>query len=149
MIGAVLLAHLVGDYILQSHWMAVEKTRRWWPALVHGAFYTLPFAAITQSWVALLTIGGTHAVIDRYRLAKYLVWAKNWIAPVRFVRGGGDAGFEDEPRFIVDAYNPPWRDCAATGGMPPGVPAYLWTWLLFLADNTVHLLINVAAIRWL
>jgi hypothetical protein len=30
MVG-VLLAHLVGDYLLQSDWMAAEKTKRWWP----------------------------------------------------------------------------------------------------------------------
>ncbi len=31
-----LLAHLVGDYLIQSDWMATEKVKRWWPAIVHG-----------------------------------------------------------------------------------------------------------------
>lgn len=142
MIGAILLAHLVGDYLIQSHWMAIEKTRHWWPAAVHGATYTLPFLFITTSWQALVVIGGTHAVIDRFRLAKYLVWARNWIAPVRFERGA-------ESRLVLDAYNPPWSECKHNAGMPPGVPPYLSVWLLFIADNTVHVLLNVAAIRWL
>ena len=72
--GAILLAHLVGDYLLQSHWMATEKTKHWWPALAHGITYTLPYLFITQSPLALLVIAGTHIVIDRYRLAKHLVW---------------------------------------------------------------------------
>ena len=32
----IVLAHLVGDYLIQSHWMAVEKVNRWWPAIAHG-----------------------------------------------------------------------------------------------------------------
>jgi hypothetical protein len=151
-IGAVLLAHLVGDYILQSHWMAQEKVRRWWPAFVHGAFYTLPFLLITTDWRALLIIGGTHAVIDRYRLAKYLVWAKNWFAPVRIRRNTRPSHEHDQTvsvaRFVLEAYNPPWSECKGNAGMPPSTPVWLSTWLMFIADNTVHVLINVAAIRW-
>lgn len=142
MIGAVLLAHLVGDYLLQSDWMATEKVRRWWPALVHGVLYTVPFLLLTTEPAALAVIAGTHVVIDRFRLAKYLVWLRNWMAPVRISRGGAEAYLEAE------AYNPPWSECRSTG-MSESKPAYLTVWLLFIADNTVHILINVAAIRWL
>lgn len=126
MIGAILLAHLCGDYLLQTHWMAIQKTSRWWPALVHGAVYTLPFVLITTSPLALLVIGGTHAVIDRYRLAKYFVWAKDKVAP-RGHRGTAHVG--------------------TTGN--DDAPVWLSTWLMILADNTIHLLINVAAVTWL
>jgi hypothetical protein len=44
-----LLAHLAGDYLLQSDWMATQKVRRWWPAVVHGLTYLLPFLLITRS----------------------------------------------------------------------------------------------------
>lgn len=125
MIGAIIVAHLVGDYLLQTDWMATEKTRRWWPAILHGLTYTLPFLLITQSPAALAVIAGTHVVIDRYRLAKHLVWAKNQIAP--------------------KAHRPP-----RTGtGMSPERPDWLAVWLLIIADNTIHLLINIAAVRWL
>ena len=80
-IAATGLAHLVGDYLLQSHWMATEKTKRWWPAAAHALTYGLPFLLITQSPLALAVIVGTHAVIDRYRLARHVVWAKNQLAP--------------------------------------------------------------------
>lgn len=129
MIGAVLLAHLVGDYLVQSHWMANAKTQRdregWVAAVVHGVTYTIPFVLITQSWLALAIIAGTHVFIDHYRLARYVVWARNQIAPRS------------------------WRpELSATGGPADG-PVWLHVWLLFIADNTLHLLINVAAIHWL
>lgn len=127
MIAAVILAHLVGDYLLQSHWMATEKVRRWWPAVVHGVTYTLPFLLITRSWLALLVIAGTHIVIDRYRLARHVVWLKNQVGPRRS--------------------RPVWGSDVA--GYPEGTPAWLATWLLIVADNTVHLLINVVAVVYL
>jgi hypothetical protein len=124
----VVLAHLVGDYLLQSHWMACEKTKRWWPAVAHGLTYTLPFLLVTQSLWALLVIGGTHIVIDRFRLARHVVWAKNLAAPAAFRR--------------------PWAECSATG-YPPETPAWLAVWLMIIADNTLHLLFNAAAVTWL
>lgn len=68
----IVLAHLVGDYVIQSHWMATEKTKHWLPAIVHGVTYTLPHALITQSPLALVVIGGTHIIIDRFRLARHV-----------------------------------------------------------------------------
>jgi hypothetical protein len=125
---AIGLAHLTGDYLLQSDWMALEKTKRWWPAIAHGVTYTLPYALVTQSVVALLVIASTHVVIDRYRLARYVCWAKNLLAPKR--------------------YRYPWRECAATG-YHESRPAWMAVWLMIAADNTMHLAINAAAVMWL
>lgn len=120
------LGHMVGDYLLQSHWMANQKTRRWWPAIAHGLTYGLPFLLFTQSVLALAVIIGTHIVIDRYRLARYVVWARNLAAP---------------------------RDWRAPRSSPTGThasaPDWLAVWLLFIADNIVHVLINIAALLWL
>jgi hypothetical protein len=118
---------MVGDYLIQSHWMATEKTKRWWPAVAHALTYGLPFLAITRNVVALAVIVGTHAVIDRYRFARHVVWAKNHLAP----RGSV----------------PSWAECRATG-YPPDTPPWLAAWLLIIADNTIHVLINSAVIVW-
>jgi hypothetical protein len=123
-----LLAHLVGDYLLQSHWMAQEKTKRWWPAVAHAVTYGLPFVLATQSWLALGVIVGTHAVIDRYRLARHVVWAKNQLAP--------------------RAHRQRWSECSGTG-YPSDCPVWLATWLMFIADNTIHVVINSVAIVYL
>ena len=128
MIAEVLLAHAVGDYLLQSHWQATEKTKRWWPAIVHGITYTLPFLFITQSIPALLVIAGTHIVIDRYRLARHVIWLKNQIGP--------------------RSHRSTWVESKATG-YPPETPAWLSVWLMIIADNVFHVLINIAAITWL
>ena len=65
MIG-ILLAHLVGDYLTQSDWMANEKTKRWWPAWVHAITYGLPFVLITRSVPALVVIGENTRANFRY-----------------------------------------------------------------------------------
>lgn len=132
----IVLAHLVGDYLIQSHWMATEKTKHWLPAIAHGVAYTLPYAAlmlipgatVAFSMPALLVIGGTHIIIDRYRLARHIAWLKNQLGPKR-----------SRPR---------WADAKATG-YPSDTPAWLAVWLMIIADNTIHLLINTAAIIWL
>lgn len=120
-----LLLHLFGDYVTQSDWMAQRKTESNWAALVHATVYASPFILIA-GWKALLVIWITHLVIDRFRLARYLVFAKN---------------------FMGWPW-PEWEDCKATG-YPSARPAWLSVWLLIVADNTMHLAINWAAIRWL
>ncbi len=121
----ILLAHFAGDYLGQTHHQAVTKTSRWSTALLHAATYTACYLPVTQSPAALLVIGGTHAVIDRYRLARYVVWFKHQFAP--------------------KAYRPP---LTATG-YPDDTPPWLSVWLLIVVDNLCHLLINVAAVVWL
>ena len=118
-----LLAHLVGDYVLQSHWMAVEKTKAHGPAAAHAVTYTLPFLAITRSPTRLAVIAGSHYVIDRWGLARHVVWAKNQLAPAVHRPGHSATGYGDE------------------------VPPWLATWLLIVADNTIHGLCNALALR--
>jgi len=67
-----LIAHLFGDYVLQAHRMAVRKVDSATWAVIHGAFYTIPFLLLTQSVVALSVIFLTHVVIDHWRIASRL-----------------------------------------------------------------------------
>lgn len=168
-----LILHLFGDYVTQSHWMAQHKTKADGPAAAHAVCYSLPFlllTGLTQHGVAAwVTILATHYLIDRYRLARYVVWAKNFIGPSRRhepiattierLREEGlisrDTVFRPgELKTVLSENqgtwlgNPPWSFCTATG-YPPGVPDWLAFWLLIVADNTLHLTINYAALRWL
>jgi hypothetical protein len=122
------IAHLIGDYMLQSDWMAAEKTKKTVAALAHVVTYTIPFFFLTGSLPALAVIAGTHFVIDRWRLARYICWAKNWLAPA--------------------GWNRPWAECQATG-YTPEKPPFLSVWLLIIVDNTLHVLCNATALRWL
>lgn len=120
-----LIFHLFGDYVTQSDWMANRKTTNTWAAFCHATVYSLPFIAL-GGWRALFVIWSTHLVIDRFRLARFVVFGKN---------------------FLGWPW-PKWSDCKATG-YPSDRPAWLAVWLLIAADNTIHLAINYGALRWL
>jgi hypothetical protein len=146
-----IVLHAIGDYVLQSDYMATEKTKRWLPALAHAVVYTLPFLFLTRSPLALLVIAATHFVIDRWRLARYVCWAKNFMAPKWIettctctppLEGCSDCGKTWKVR------NHPWSVCSGTGSHPER-PAWLTVWLMILTDNVLHLLCNGAALKWL
>lgn len=139
-----LLAHAVGDYVLQSDWMATQKTRRSFVAVVHALTYGLPFLFLEPSLAAFLVIVGTHFVIDRWRLARYLCWFKNNFAPWGFTnpREG------DEARSFRCLHNRPFAECAATG-YSPDLPIWLTAWLLIIVDNIMHVVINALALKYL
>lgn len=115
-----IVAHAVGDYLLQSDWMANNKTKQYLAAGVHALVYSLSFLLFEPSFTALFVIFFSHFLIDRFRLARFVCWIKNG----------------------------PWRPLTATG-YPEFTPAWLAVWLLIIADNTLHVLINGAAMRWL
>lgn len=121
-----LLLHLFGDYITQTDWMAKNKTGQTKAAVLHAAVYSLPFLLLGPSMLALAVIFSTHALIDRYRLARFVVFAKNWTT---------------QPSLQ-------WADCSTTG-YHKDTPPWLAVWLLIIADNAMHLMINYAALRWL
>lgn len=136
------VAHLLGDYVIQSDWMAAEKVTASLPAAAHAVSYAAAFVPLTRSWRALAVIGGTHFAIDRWRLARHVVWAKNQAAPARY----------RYPRSHARAtgYHPP--DCppgADPTSCSPGKPDWMAVWLMIVADNTLHLLLNRWALqRW-
>lgn len=121
-----LILHGIGDYLTQTNKMANEKAKSLTWAYIHSLVYSLPFFLLTQSVYAFLTIQISHMLIDHYRLARYVVFAKNWIT---------------EPHLK-------WADCNQTG-YPNSMPGYLSTWLLIIADNVIHLSLNYMALRWL
>ena len=105
--------------------MATEKTKKTYAAFCHATVYAIPFLLIASP-IAVFIIWITHLLIDRYRLARYVVFAKNWVTNTKLT----------------------WSDCQATG-YPSQTPIWLSVWLLIIADNTLHLTINYLAIRWL
>jgi hypothetical protein len=128
-----LILHLIGDYVTQSDWMANNKTKRFAPAAAHALVYSLPFLLLQPSCAAFSVILVTHFLIDRYRLARFVVWSKNVVLTPYFG--------QSDPRMR-------WSNCSGTG-YPSDTPPWLAVWLLIAADNTLHLAINYAALRWL
>jgi len=66
----LLFGHLVGDYLLQNKWMAMNKNANNLKAIVHCLIYTVSIALFT-SWNIywLLWVFSTHFLIDRFSLA--------------------------------------------------------------------------------
>jgi hypothetical protein len=124
--GRQIVAHLVGDYLLQTDHQAVKKTSQSLPALAHALCYSLPFLSCTRDPRRLALVAGTHFVIDRWRLASYVVWAKNQLAPKE--------------------YRYSWSEAHPTG-YPKGHPEWLVFSLLVAADNTLHIVINAAILE--
>lgn len=118
-----LLCHLVGDYILQSHTMAVNKRINVWWAVYHGITYTLPFMLIASP-NALFVIVFTHVIIDHLGIANYITSYKNYVFGTFNVN------------VLSEVY-------------PESTPPYLTAWLVILCDNTLHLLINYLSIKYL
>jgi hypothetical protein len=121
-----LLLHLIGDYVTQTDWMARTKIKTTLAALCHAIVYSLPFLLLSPSPAAITVIALSHFLIDRYRLARYVAFAKNKLSDWQLT----------------------WADCQATG-YPSAMPAGQAFWLLILVDNTMHLSINYSALRWL
>ena len=120
-----IVAHLVGDYLLQSDWMARKKHSRLDAALLHVFFYTLPFVFITQEPIALILIALSHLVVDYFGLARYVAWLKNRPWP--------------ESRS--------WKECRDSG-FPPDMPKWRSSWLVVIIDNVIHILCNGVAIYY-
>jgi len=90
-----LLAHLVGDYILQNDYQALNKKNNIKVVLLHSILYTLPFLLITRSLLALLIICFSHAIIDGTYIIKKFNKIRNW-------RFNTDTGFRsDRPYYIT------------------------------------------------
>ena len=123
-----LIAHLFGDYVLQSDWMALGKRKSFGVTAAHALTYGLPFALLRPSLLAWLVIVVTHAFIDHFAVARYVSFAKNWLAP---------------PSTWI-----PWEKTNATGYSEEKA-IWMSTWLFIITDNALHLAINYAALRWL
>ena len=106
--------------------MAISKKDSLIVATIHAATYSIPFLFLTEpSILAIALIISSHAVIDRFSLAKYIVFAKNCLAPTL----------------------PTWSECKATG-YPSDTPAWLAVWLLIVADNAMHIIMNALALQY-
>jgi hypothetical protein len=123
-----LICHLIGDYVIQSSWMANEKIKKSYVAAIHSLIYSLPFLLLGISLVAWIAIVIPHFFIDRFRLARHVIYLKNMMAP----KGQWK----------------PWSECNKTG-YHNTIPDWLSVWLLIVTDNTIHLVTNGIALHYL
>ena len=80
MIQHLICAHLIGDFLLQNHWMASRKASSSMVCLAHVAAYSLPFLVLVcvgfiPGWVLALILA-QHWLQDRFGL--HLVWMRHF-----------------------------------------------------------------------
>ena len=61
------LAHFIGDFLLQNDWMAIGKKRSSLICTVHVFFYMLPFLFVDLNGFQFLLIAIQHWIQDRTR----------------------------------------------------------------------------------
>lgn len=171
-----LIAHLVGDYVLQSHTMAIKKTSSWKWALIHAAFYGIPFLFLVTNPLQWLIIVLTHALIDRHRIADkwcrfYGVghpglwwtdadWEAHHLSAARKLHDswadrkgwipwvpGGDSFAQDEAQDEAMRSLRYEALRLTVGDAFPAPPPYIGAWLTIIVDNTAHLAINYLMLR--
>ena len=72
----LLASHFMGDYVLQTDFLAKTKGDNIWHLFIHSVLYSLPFMiAFGFDWKVPFIIG-THIVIDaskaRYKVINYV-----------------------------------------------------------------------------
>lgn len=76
LIITLIFCHLIGDYVLQTDYIAKTKGTNWYHLIVHCMLYCLPFFVIYGLTWQLLFIFVTHMVIDpikaRYNKINYI-----------------------------------------------------------------------------
>ena len=151
-----LLCHLFGDFALQTDWMAMNKSKKSFNCLVHVLIYTACFLLITTSWKALLVIGITHFILDRWHfILRRLIWLKNHFPlgypPYAYCNTTGY--YDDSPyntNSMVDYINhfPNGKHWILTCfGKPRHF--FITIWIYIVIDNLCHLTINYLAIKYL
>jgi hypothetical protein len=69
-----LVLHLIGDFLLQNHWMAVNKKSKgafgFMVCTIHCALYSLPFFLIASP-IQVSLIFLSHFLIDRWYFVKW------------------------------------------------------------------------------
>ena len=71
----VLICHAIGDYVLQSSFLADTKGSNWWHLIIHCILYSVPFYICYGINVELGILIVTHFIIDalkaRYKEISY------------------------------------------------------------------------------
>ena len=67
----VIICHIVGDYLLQTDYMAREKGKDWYVLFVHCVCYCVPFIYIFGLDFKIIILFLTHMMIDALK-ARYI-----------------------------------------------------------------------------
>ncbi|WP_096203085.1 DUF3307 domain-containing protein [Bacillus sp. FJAT-45350] len=81
------IAHLIGDYLFQTSWMAMNKAKHWGALITHSFVYTLIVSVVAYigfgglSIWAILFIFLSHVFLDR---RTFVQW---WVSTIMQAKG--------------------------------------------------------------
>jgi hypothetical protein len=90
------LAHFIGDFLLQNDWMAVGKKKSSWICSIHVFLYMLPFMLTNLSGLQIALIVLQHWIQDR---TNFVGW---WCKTVKSFQTELNHGGLPWGHFIVD-----------------------------------------------
>jgi hypothetical protein len=138
-----LIIHGLADFFFtQGSYQAVNKNKNTRLAFLHAFLYTLCFLILTLSWKALLVIGITHFLIDRFSLPKYCIFVKEWIFNPQSWRA---TWASSNHNGYFDHVGDEWGEQNMDKIRPP----FISWWLYIITDNLFHLSINFLALKYL
>lgn len=131
MLENLIFGHLVGDYLLQNKWMAMNKSASTLKCLIHCMIYTIVVGLFTYSitgfnlyWILIIFL--SHFPIDRWSLADKWLMLINGRSLKDFLENGykniPETGFDEKKNYHV---------------LRGGFSALVYT----VVDNTMHLLL--------
>ena len=88
-LSVLIVLHSVGDWLLQTDWMAKGKDKSWSPLVAHVAVWTacmLPAAVWLFDPLWLLWLAGTHLVLDG---TSFVRW---WMTTIKRIPEGDLGG---------------------------------------------------------
>lgn len=136
MMFEMLLGHLVGDYLLQNSWMALNKSKNtwigWFAALIHCILYTLAVCTLMKifDWQWMIVVFLTHFPIDKFSLGELYMDKVKGYGLKKFVN---DVNHAEPHKYI----NTSLGNNMLLGGFTAVVYA--------ITDNTLHILLMYAA----
>ena len=69
----IVMCHFLGDYFLQTDYMAREKGKDWYILFVHCVCYCVPFAIVFGIDLRLMLIFITHIVADALKARWHMI----------------------------------------------------------------------------
>ena len=136
----LLLGHLVGDYLLQTEWMAMNKSKNTWEGwlacTIHCLLYS--FAVCLLMWdfdpIWFVAVFLSHFPIDKFKLTEYYmhyIKGKGMRDYIRKEIQENDVRYIPVPKMSLNRYD------ILEGG---------FTSLVYsVTDNTMHLLLMYGA----
>jgi len=102
MVAQLLITHLVGDFLLQNHWMQ-RKAQSSFVCSAHVAAYSVPFILLSVfgdlAWWQFALIVGQHWLQDRFAL--HLKW-------MRLIKQTTPEQWPMGPLFVDQAMHAVW-----------------------------------------